>query len=264
MGVTSSKVLPVNSALSPIAQQVRITMRDQASTVAVLTAAHNREQRGITITSWTSVTLSPNPVISVCIKLPSKFHTILTQTNKCCLNVLSLGQANMSQEFASHAKEHFKEPYFYNDYHSPVLINSLYSYHLAHLDSKLVGDHLVWFGRVEKVVPSDLPVDLKQPLIYTQGSYKAFKALNNFSGFRTVHSLFVLHHRLFKENRLVEHLEQNQHLYNTRIVSDDWKSILESNLVKFNVDETLADLLLNNDQLLDQCKVFTLMLNFQK
>lgn len=71
-----------------------------AAGVAILTTVHNRNDRAITVTTLTSVSLCP-PMVMVCIDHRSRFHAAVVSSAFFGASVLSSEQRNLSVRFAA-------------------------------------------------------------------------------------------------------------------------------------------------------------------
>ena len=71
-----------------------------ATGVTVLTTTSNGEAHGITVNSFTSVSLDP-PLILFCIDKKAGFNTPLTAEKSLAINILSEEQQEISNRFAN-------------------------------------------------------------------------------------------------------------------------------------------------------------------
>ena len=139
-----------------------------ATGIAVLTITHKSENYGITINSFSSVSLNP-PLVLFCINKKTYFNTPLTQEKTLAINILSESQQEISNRFANSAltnQERFKGLDIITKYKHPVFVNTL-----GVLMAKLKathdgGDHWIYVVEVSSGQVFD-----GSPLIYYGGSY---------------------------------------------------------------------------------------------
>ena len=130
--------------------------------VVVVTAQGDEGPRGITVSSFTSVTLTP-PRILICIMKESRAHSAIAK-GPFVVNVLSEKQGALSDHFASpklSSEEQFAE------YRSPKLDGCLGYLHCRVVDQTEQGDHTVFFGEVERAEMGDEG----KPLVFCSREY---------------------------------------------------------------------------------------------
>jgi len=84
-------------ALDP--EQLRRAMRAWTTGVAVITASHEGEQYGMTVNSFTSISLEP-PLISVTLKQLTHTHALVVTSGEFSITILSSEQKEISDRFA--------------------------------------------------------------------------------------------------------------------------------------------------------------------
>ena len=80
-------------------EQLRHAMRAWTTGVAVITAAHNGQKYGMTINSFTSVSLEP-PLVSVTLKQLTHTHELVVKSGEFSITILSSDQKELSLRFA--------------------------------------------------------------------------------------------------------------------------------------------------------------------
>lgn len=85
------------SPLSPDA--LREAMRAWSSGVTIVTAVHNAEAHGMTVSSFTSISLKP-PQVVVSIQTDSRTHTLVWKSRAFAVTILSADQEELSNRFA--------------------------------------------------------------------------------------------------------------------------------------------------------------------
>jgi flavin reductase (DIM6/NTAB) family NADH-FMN oxidoreductase RutF len=80
-------------------EQLRAAMRAWTSGVTVVTAAHEGEQHGMTVNSFTSVSLEP-PLIIISLQDTTRTRELVYHAQAFGVTILSADQAGMSDRFA--------------------------------------------------------------------------------------------------------------------------------------------------------------------
>jgi flavin reductase (DIM6/NTAB) family NADH-FMN oxidoreductase RutF len=80
-------------------EQLRRAMRAWTTGVAVITAVHEGQRYGMTINSFTSISLEP-PLISVTLKQLTHTHELVEKSGEFSMTVLSANQSDLSDRFA--------------------------------------------------------------------------------------------------------------------------------------------------------------------
>lgn len=161
-------------------EQVRLVMRKLPQPVVVVTTADKNMRRGVTVSSFTPITLQPEPLVSFCVRVPSRASDLLHSAGGMVINMLSHDQVQQSVAFSSPNKtDQFKDIPFYDDPSTglPVLMGTLGSMHCKVQQVLKLGDHELWITRVVKV---DQGVGGKygrreeaQPLLYHDRRYRS-------------------------------------------------------------------------------------------
>ncbi|KAH0493574.1 hypothetical protein TgHK011_000237 [Trichoderma gracile] len=88
---TSSPIPPTADPTSPAAlsEQIRSIMRLLPHSVVVCTSTHDQAPRAMTMSSFTSLTLSPTPLISFNIATPSRTLDAITQSGHFNIHIMS-------------------------------------------------------------------------------------------------------------------------------------------------------------------------------
>ncbi|MEC8211765.1 MAG: flavin reductase family protein [Bacteroidota bacterium] len=141
-----------------------------ATGVTVLTTTANGEAHGITVNSFTSVSVDP-PLILFCIDKKARFNQPLKAEKSLAINILSEKQQEISSRFANPSltnEERFSGLQLLTNYAYPVfdenmgvLISQLHQTHDG-------GDHWIYIAKVIKGQSFD-----GNPLLYYGGSYSS-------------------------------------------------------------------------------------------
>jgi flavin reductase (DIM6/NTAB) family NADH-FMN oxidoreductase RutF len=74
-------------------------MRAWSSGVAIVTASYAGERHGMTVSSFTSISLSP-PLIIISLSTGSQTHRLVSGSNAFSVNILGADQQSLSERFA--------------------------------------------------------------------------------------------------------------------------------------------------------------------
>lgn len=80
-------------------EQLRHAMRAWTTGVAVITATYDGQQYGMTVNSFTSISLEP-PLISVTLKQLTHTHELVVRSGEFSITILSSDQQELSERFA--------------------------------------------------------------------------------------------------------------------------------------------------------------------
>jgi flavin reductase (DIM6/NTAB) family NADH-FMN oxidoreductase RutF len=150
---------------------LRQALRQFASGVTVVTAEHDGERYGITVSAFTSISLDP-PVIMVSINTSSRLAPLIVDAEHFAVNILGAEQEDLSSRFASA----ITGPEKYDGIESaarlsgaPIILGALAVFDCVLDQTLLVGTHMLMFGRV---VHAESAADSGDPLIYYHRSYR--------------------------------------------------------------------------------------------
>lgn len=148
------------------------TLRDAlgcfATGVTVVTCLHDGEPTGLTVNSFTSVSLDP-PLLLVCIGKSAASARALTTASHFAINVLQTGQQPASIRFSTRAEDRFgTTAWACGEAGSPILEQSLGVFECERFAVYDGGDHHILVGRVVKA-SFDAGLD---PLLYFRGRYR--------------------------------------------------------------------------------------------
>jgi flavin reductase (DIM6/NTAB) family NADH-FMN oxidoreductase RutF len=148
------------------------TLRDAlgcfATGVTVVTCLHDEVPTGLTVNSFTSVSLDP-PLLLVCIAKNAGSAAALTAASHFAINVLQTGQQPASIRFATRDEDRFgATPWACGEAGAPILEDSLGVFECERFAVYDGGDHHILVGRVVKA-SFDASLD---PLLYFRGRYR--------------------------------------------------------------------------------------------
>ena len=90
--------------MSEIAEQLRQCMRHWPAGVTVVTSQFGAEQHGMTVNSFTSVSLTP-PVVTVTLANDTRTCKMLLKSGILGITILNEEQTELSERFAGHISE---------------------------------------------------------------------------------------------------------------------------------------------------------------
>ncbi len=82
------------------ADQLRSAMRAWTSGVTVVTAVHGGERHGMTVSSFTSISLDP-PLIIISLQTASRTHDVVVKAGAFGVTILGASQQALSERFAN-------------------------------------------------------------------------------------------------------------------------------------------------------------------
>lgn len=144
----------------------RLAMGRFASGVTVVTTAHAGRLYGITVSSFSSLSLSP-PLALVCVGQAAASHGPIAAAGRFAVSVLAEGQADLSQRFASEAPDKFAGvAHAISPRGLPLLDGAV-----AHIECDLHaalpgGDHTIFVGAVLAAAVFE-----RRPLLYYRSAY---------------------------------------------------------------------------------------------
>ena len=148
------------------------TLRDAlgcfATGVTVVTCLKDGVPAGLTVNSFTSVSLDP-PLLLVCIAKRAATAEALTTASHFAINVLQTGQQPASIRFSTRDQDRFgATPWACGEAGAPILEDSLGVFECERYAVYDGGDHHILVGRVVKA-SFDVGLD---PLLYFRGRYR--------------------------------------------------------------------------------------------
>ena len=148
------------------------TLRDAlgcfATGVTVVTCLSNGVPAGLTVNSFTSVSLDP-PLLLVCIAKRAATAEALITASHFAINVLQTGQQPASIRFSTRDEDRFgATPWACGEAGAPILKDSLGVFECERYAVYDGGDHDILVGRVVKA-SFDAGLD---PLLYFRGRYR--------------------------------------------------------------------------------------------
>jgi flavin reductase (DIM6/NTAB) family NADH-FMN oxidoreductase RutF len=136
--------------------------------VTVVTCLNDGAPAGLTVNSFTSVSLNP-PLLLVCIHKQAASAAALTEASHFAVNVLQTGQQPASLRFSTRDEDRFgATPWSCGEAGAPILEESLGVFECERFALYDGGDHHMLIGRVAKA-SFDAGLD---PLLFFRGRYR--------------------------------------------------------------------------------------------
>lgn len=149
-------------------QDFRETLALWPSGVTVLTARGADGPIGITVSSFSSLSLDP-PLVLACVDKKAKSHDGLIAASGFVVHVLDRSQETISRAFARAGTEKFDDVEWYaGPYGAPLLPLGVARLVCAHHEALDGGDHTILVGRVLEVARTGNP-----PLVYWDRDYRS-------------------------------------------------------------------------------------------
>lgn len=149
----------------------KLAMSHFATGVTVVTTEHDGTMFGMTVASFTSLSLHP-PLILVCIEKAVKTHDAIAAAQKFGVSILAEDQAEISSRFASRRDDKFEGVRVRRGPDGLPLIEGALAAIECRLHGQLPGgDHSIFIGEV-----TDVQTGEGQPLLYFRSGYREMRA----------------------------------------------------------------------------------------
>lgn len=156
------------------ADQLRAAMRAWTSGVTVVTAAYGGEQHGMTVSSFTSVSLDP-PLIVISLQTSSRTHDLVARAGAFGVTILAAGQQEISERFAN---EHASMGGRLDGLQTETLVTGapFIKGGLAYMDCQVtqtiqLGMNTLFIAEIVAIKPDDHDA----PLVYHDRTYQRLK-----------------------------------------------------------------------------------------
>jgi flavin reductase (DIM6/NTAB) family NADH-FMN oxidoreductase RutF len=132
-------------------EMLRAVMRHWPTGVAVLTSRHGSQAHGMTVNSFTSISLEP-PLVLACVERNVRTHALIEQSGVFAISFLGEGQAWISDRFAGRASEN-EDRFAGLATYTAVTGAPILAENLGHLDcavqaGHIAGDHTIFVAEV--------------------------------------------------------------------------------------------------------------------
>lgn len=137
-----------------------------ATGVTVVTTEYQGVLYGMTVSSFTSVSLKP-PLILICVDKMVNSHQAIIDSGRFAVNILERKQEHLSRRFATHEDNKFVGVAWHiGQFGLPVLEGVLTVIECEVSDTVPGGDHTIFIGKV-----MDAEIDQGSPLLYYRRGY---------------------------------------------------------------------------------------------
>lgn len=155
--------------MQDVGHEFRKAMRRLTSAVSVISTAHDAVRHGITVTSVTSVSMTP-PSILFCVNRASRLHNPLICAGHFCVNILHAHQIDIADAFSGRltGEDRFMVGEWASAEHDmPYLIPAQANIFCQTDAISSYGTHSIVIGKVREVVVRGQVA----PLLYQDGNY---------------------------------------------------------------------------------------------
>jgi 3-hydroxy-9,10-secoandrosta-1,3,5(10)-triene-9,17-dione monooxygenase reductase component len=154
----------------PDAQLFRHVIGHYPTGVAVITAMTDPGPVGLSMNSFTSVSLAP-PLVLFCPSLTSSTWPQLREQGQIAINVLSAGQESVSRLFAAPVADRFGEVAWSPGRNGAPLLDDALGWLECTVQAEYpAGDHTVVIAEIDRMGVHD---EIAEPLVFFRGSYYA-------------------------------------------------------------------------------------------
>ncbi len=136
-----------NSAVTP--DSFKTAMRHFPTGVTVVTSVREGQPRGLTVSSFASVSVDP-PLVLICINREARSYLYISESKIFCVNILAGDQGQLARRFASKMRDNqFEGVAFETGQTGAAILAGA----VAHLECEVAeehhaGTHSVFIGRV--------------------------------------------------------------------------------------------------------------------
>jgi flavin reductase (DIM6/NTAB) family NADH-FMN oxidoreductase RutF len=147
--------------------QYRQVMGHFASGVTVVTTACEGQLAGLTVSSFTSLSLNPTLVL-VCVADYASSRGAIAEAGQFAVNILTEDQQDVSRRFADpHAERFPAGSYVLSAHGLPLFPGSLATLECTVTQALPGGDHTIFIGEV-----FDAQINSGRPLLYYRSGYR--------------------------------------------------------------------------------------------
>ncbi|NDE90617.1 MAG: flavin reductase [Alphaproteobacteria bacterium] len=154
--------------------EFRAALGSLAAGVSVITAISKRESVGITVSSFTSLSLHP-ALILFCLDRKSSHCSAFNPRKKFAVNLLTQEQKHLAELFAGQQKKIWDQvPHEENKHAVRILKNTLAALHCTVTKTHKSGDHLIIIGKIDMLGSINKEA---RPLLYFRRHYHGLGAI---------------------------------------------------------------------------------------
>lgn len=135
--------------------------------VTVATTFHEGRPCGLTVNSFTSVSLDP-PLVLVCVSRAARAYACVEATGHFAVNVLADGQEAIARIFASTAEDKFRDLAYRRSPHGNPLLEGICAWMDCEVTARHAGGrtHTIYLARVIALAAGH-----GRPLVFYRGKY---------------------------------------------------------------------------------------------
>ncbi|HEY2090674.1 MAG TPA: flavin reductase family protein [Thermoanaerobaculia bacterium] len=156
--------MPVDDA------QFKLAMSHFASGVTIVTTEQEGTAFGMTVAAFSSLSLHP-PLVLVCIERSVRTHEAIAAAGKFGVSILSDGQADISNRFASRNEDKFNGIATHHGVSGvPLIDGAITTLECSVREHLPGGDHSIFVGEVVAVETAE-----GAPLVYYRSGYRELR-----------------------------------------------------------------------------------------
>ncbi|NHC45793.1 flavin reductase family protein [Motilibacter aurantiacus] len=160
---------PVRAREGVAPDRLRSALRRHAASVVVVTVMDGESPAGLTVSSFTAVSLQP-PLVSFCIANSSSSFGAVEAADTFAVSLLGSAQADIATRFATRGVDRFAQTPWELDEHGHPVISGALAWLTCATETQIpLGDHLLVLGRVLDVRPGRTG----RPLVHHEGRFAA-------------------------------------------------------------------------------------------
>lgn len=153
-------------------ESMRRAMRNWTTGVTIVTSIHKGTRHGMTVSSFTSVSIDPAMVL-VSLQDNARTHRLVIESGVFAITILDQSQIAISDRFAGRHTERLDRFLNVDTFTlatgAPLIRGGLVSFDCQVCDTHAIGQHTLFIGQVLAVQIGDG----KQPLIYFNRQYQS-------------------------------------------------------------------------------------------
>ena len=156
-------------SLSSSQREIRSTLGKFATGVTIISAHHKGVDYGLTVNSFSSVSLSP-PMVLWSLQNSSENYQPMTETRHFAVNILCAAQQELSLSFSRPVDDRFAGVDYRRDEGETPILNGNLATLLCRINDTIVhGDHTIIVG---EIIYSDVSEDAAaDPLLFYSGRF---------------------------------------------------------------------------------------------
>ncbi len=167
--------------MSVSAEELRLTMRTWATGVTVVGVRFNHILHGMTVSSFTSLSLEP-PLVLVSLEIGTRTHQFVEKTGTFGVSILAAHQEEVSNCFANPSTDlgdRFSgREVFYLETGAPFVTGGLAFFDCRVVSVYPAGNHVVYVAEVVATQINPVFEAVQEPLLYFNRNYRTLKELD--------------------------------------------------------------------------------------